>query len=181
MKKLTFLFSIVFTLVLASCSAPSPKEYFTKTALNSNLVTAYYTPKFFDDVLEQKAKNRLTVFKEKSSIPATVEEYFKDRIPDLSQNISEIKSLKKTDDTKELLEASTAYFEQADKIFKNDYPKIAKMIDENKPQLEIQTAINKIFADNDSKMFEYENRLHKAAATYAKKHNLPVVQESTNK
>lgn len=42
MKKLTLNCSIVFNLFLAGCFSPSPKEYYNKAALNTNLITAYY-------------------------------------------------------------------------------------------------------------------------------------------
>lgn len=176
MKHIRLILSFIVATLLSSCSSPSPKEYFNKAALNSNLVTAYYKPIFFSEIMELKSKNRLTIFRDQKQQPATAEEYLEDKLPDLSKNLSEIKSLKKTDETKEMLEASIAYFEQADKIFKIDYWKIAKMIDTNKPQPEIQQEIEKIFITNDPQMFEKTEKLRKAAEIYAKKNNIPLMK-----
>lgn len=175
MKALKVLCGLLFFTVLMSCNNPSPRDYFDKAALNTNLITAFYTPNFFGEILELKAQNRLIVFREKAQKAVTAEEYLKDRLPDLSKNISEIKSLKKNEETKKMLEASIAYYEQADKIFKNDYPKIAKMIDDNKPQEEIKSEIDKIFTKNDPDMFAKDKRLMEAATVYARKNNIPFI------
>lgn len=177
MKHLNLILSFIVVTLLSSCSSTSPREYFEKAALNSNLVTAYYTPNFFREIIELKNQNRLTVFRGQKQQPATAEEYLKDRLPDLSKNLSEIKSLEETGETKEMLVASVAYIEQADKIFKTDYLKIAKMIDANKPQREIQAAVEDIFSANDPEMFKKYDRLWKAAEIYADKNNIPMVKK----
>lgn len=170
------LISFVIIALLCGCSNTSPGEYVNKAALNSNLITAYYTPKFFGEIQELKAQNRLVVFREKTPKPTTAEKYLKNYLPDLSKNISDIKTLKKTSETKEMLEASLDYFEQADKIFKNDYLRIAKMIDANKPQPEVEAETHKIFEANNDEMMKKYDRLWATAEAYAAKNNIPLLK-----
>lgn len=174
MKQIKLILIIITGTLFSSCNSTSPNDYFNKAALNSNLVTAYYKPNFFREILELKNQDRLIIYQGNKNQPATAEEYLKFRLPDLDKNLSEIKALKKTDETRDMLEASIAYFEHANGVFKNDYPKIAKMIDANRPQSEIQQEVEKVFASNDKQIFEKSERLRTTAEAYAAKNGIAV-------
>lgn len=172
MKSIKIIFKLFGLALMLSCSKTTPQQYIAKTAVNANLMESFYRPQFFSEIVELKKQNRLTVFRGKEHKPATAQEYLKDRLPDLKRNIDEIKSLNKTAETSDLIEASLSYFEEADKIFKNDYPKIAKMIDENRPDSETMPKIKEIFEKNDAEMFAKQQKLATVAENYAKKNKV---------
>lgn len=173
--KFTKLILILLTLFfLQACSNTTPETYHQKAVLSTNLVLMGYSPQFFDEILELKDKGRLTVFKDNRQQPATAAEYMEHRLPDLSKNISEIKSLKKTDETEAMLDASLDFFEHAQKIFNQEYPKIAEMIDAGQPRAATEAAIIQIFETHDPQMKAKYEKLEKIADSYAKKHDIEV-------
>lgn len=163
-----------FTAILAACTAAIPEQQFAKAVLNSNLITVHYSPRYWDAILQLKDGNRLVLHEAGGARQVTASEYLGTRLPDLDANISDIRSLERTADNGEMLDAALALFEEANGIFKDDYPKIARMIDENRPRAEIEAAIDAVFATLDPSKQAKTERLRAAALPFARTHGLDV-------
>lgn len=162
-------------LIFLSCEQTAPRKYVERTVLNTNLVSGRYTPSYFNEVRELKKQGRIKVFKDGKMEKGTAVEYvMQNTIDPVDESIKKVKGLKKTEDTRDLIAASLDVFRYGRKIFENEYVSIAKMLDENRPQEEIDSAIQKIFETHDREMEKKLRYLDELAIPYAKKHNVPL-------
>lgn len=171
--KITLFLFMGFTLL--SCSKPSPRKYVEVAVLNTNLVTGSYTPQFFDELQELKNQNRITLYKDGEMKQVTVEEYVRQRtIVPVNEAMAKAEALPETDDSRDLKAASLEVFKYGKQLFEKEYLVIAQMLDDNKAQTEIDSAIQKIFTSHDAEMEKRIRYLDELAIPYAKKHNVPL-------
>ncbi|MBC9797220.1 hypothetical protein [Sinomicrobium weinanense] len=165
----------VLSVSLTSCNQATPDKVVQRTWLNTNNVTARYSPKFFGELRALKAKGNIIVFKENEAIKGTAVEYVNQMVIDpLNESINKVEGLPEKEDTKELIAASLDVFNYGKEIFENEYLDIATMIDEGQPEKAIDAAIEKLFVTHDENMQVRLLYLDELAISYAEKHNIPI-------
>lgn len=169
-----YVFLLAFVLTITSCQQVSPDKVIGVTVLNTNQVTAFFRPRFFTELQELKKQNRLVSFKDGKTQPnATAVDYVQmmtiDRVNGALASVNELKA---TEETQPLIAASKELLELGKRIFEIDYTAIAKMIDDGKPQPEIDAAISKVFETNEAELAQKIKALDDLAMPYAKEHNI---------
>ena len=167
---------LLFTgLIFLSCHQTSPREDLEITVLNTNLVTSRYTPSFFEELRELEKQGRIAVFKDGEMKKGTAVEYImQNAIAPVDESIKKVGELKPKDDTKDLIAASRDVLQYGKEIFENEYRNIAEMLDANRSQAEIDSAIHKLFKDHDREMEKKLRHLNQLAVPYAEKHDIPL-------
>ena len=170
-----FILLTVFSLNLTSCNPVSPDKVVQRAWLNTNNVTTNYSPKFFGQLRELKSKGNITVFKDNEVTKGTAVEYVNQLIiVPHNENLQKVEDLPEKEDTKALKAASLELFQYSKEIFESDYLDIATMIDKERPDMEINIAIEDLFLKHDPKMETLLNRLDELVIPYAEKHNIPI-------
>mgnify|MGYP000952645490 CR=1 FL=1 len=168
---------LIFAASICACTSPSPRKVVAQTWLNSNNITTHYSPKFFTELIERKAKDNITVFKDntvtKGTAVAYVQQYV---IATVDESLKKVENIPVKLDTKALIHASLEVFRYGKHVFENDYLTIATMIDEKHPTESIEAAIDQLFAKHDAEMHARLARLDNYAIPYAEKHNIPIHQ-----
>ena len=170
-------------------SSNNQEHYFGVTTLNTNLVSDFSS--VYKNKLAQAldgtitfpngttTKNgALTVVNPdgKTTRQATsyVEYVEKNEVKSISDVIVKIKELESTSETKEMINLSLDYFTEAEKIYKTELVKVAKMIDDKAPK----EAIIKFAEEEDAKFQPILNakkeKLFSVAIPYAQKNGLKV-------
>lgn len=166
---------LLIGLTFLSCDQTSPRKYVEVTVLNTNRAAGMYRIQYINEIRTLKKKGRLTVFKGDQPKNGTAVAYVKQRIILTNDaSLEKVKVLKVTDETEDLIIASLDFFEYSKKIFESDYLEIARMLDENKPDTEIDAAVENMYRTHDWEMEKRLNRLDELAVSYAKKHNVPL-------
>lgn len=166
---------LLLVVSLCSCTGTSPKKVIAQTWLNTNNITAYYSPKFFKGLIEKKAKNNITVYKDGTVTNGTAVEHVQQYIiATIDENLKKVEGISVKEDNKELVGASLEIFKYSRAVFENEYLDVAAMIDDEKPSEEIHAAIDNLFAKHDGEMTAKFDRLDSYAIPYAEKHNIPI-------
>ncbi|WP_346236671.1 hypothetical protein ABDK00_014420 [Niabella insulamsoli] len=168
------LFLLFFVLIATSCQQAAPKKIIEVAVLNTNLVTGFFRPGFFTELMELKEKNSIPVYRDgKTEMNGTAVEYVKATTVDrITESLAKVTALKESEETRPLIRASKDLLEFGKNIFETDYANVAKLIDEEKPRAEIDAAISKIFETHDETMALKTKALDAVAVPYAKKHGI---------
>lgn len=168
---LLFLSSLLFSCNLYN---DSPDTVFQQIGLNANKVPSSFE-RVFKEYRQMKANGTLQTLADdkKSMRPSTCVEavnfYYGETF---KEDIKKVNNLSKTDETKPIIEAGIELFEYAQEIQRNDFPKIAKMIDDGKTDEEIDLAARQL---DDTKGVELDKKYKKVMdllLPYADKHGV---------
>ncbi|QNL51667.1 hypothetical protein H8S90_08880 [Olivibacter sp. SDN3] len=152
--------------MLQACNTTTPEKYISVTALNSNLVSSAYRPMFLEELMERKGKDQLA--------GTTAVDYVRDRaLRPVEESMEKVKQLKETDDTQALIAAALDLMAYGKEIFESDYIAIAQLIDEGKPEEEIDAAITEMYAKTENGMAQRFDELDELALAYAQEHDVP--------
>jgi hypothetical protein len=160
---------VIFILFLTSCDN-SPQRSFELAVLNSNMVVGFAEEGLFRELESPSVK----MDDKGAAIPMTRAEMVKDKIAFVEEDVDDINSLKETDDTKEMIEASKALYSYVVPVYKNEYVQLAKLYDEGASKEAIASATRSI---HDKYYAGYKERYDKLIAigkTYAAKHSIKV-------
>jgi len=176
MKKIYYIKFLLLTALtgVVSCG-PSPKKVVAQTWLNTNNVTTYYSPRFFNELMERKTTDNITVYEDDTATKGTSVAYVQQYvIATIDENLKKVEALSAKGDNKELIHASLEVFRYAKGIFETEYLDIAAMIDDERPSEDIMTAIDNLFGKYDGEMQARFDRLDSYAIPYAEKHDIPI-------
>lgn len=169
-NQLTTILLLFFSLFITTCNTTSPQKTFEIAFLNSNMIVGF-------------AGNRMSSELENPSVKLTddgktVSMQRKDVIQskiDFSEDVlKKLKSLKETDDSREMITASSDLYNFILPVYKNEYQQLAKLYDEqaSKEAIESQTqAIRDKYYDDFEKRY---NKLIALSKTFAQQHNITV-------
>ena len=148
MKKLIqFSVLIAISLLLFSCGFNSsrPQKVFDVVGLNANSIPSSFE-RHFKELFSQKENGSLKIIKPNNNIVSgTAVEYVNQHyVKSLEGHIQSIKDLKTTEESQPIIDAGLDLFKYSDEIYKTDYPKIAKMIDEGKSQEEVMLVVQEL-------------------------------------
>ena len=171
--KTIMLLTVVISLF--SCNRVSPDKVVAQTWLNVNNITSHYSPKFFRNLQEMKSKGNITVFRNDEVVKGTAVEYVNQYVitPVVEAQIK-VEKLPAKEDTKEIIAASLEVYKYGKAVFENEYLTIATMMDEEKPEAEIYTAIENLYIVHDPVMQKKLDRLDELVLPYAKKHKIQI-------
>jgi hypothetical protein len=154
---------------ISSCNAPGPERYFDLAVLNSNMMTG-----FADEGMERELRDPSVkmVDGNKDKIePMKRKEIVDGKITFFEENL---KNLKPTDDTKEIVSKSISLHEYILPVYKNEYTQLAKLYDEKGDSGELELlsrSINQKYFPEFGKMLD---ELTIAGKAFAQRHQIKV-------
>ena len=138
-----YLFIAVAFFTACSGLSSNPEKLFTTIGLNSNKIPVKFK-RAFDEIRGQRRIGNLKVYspEKKDYIAANAQEYVASNYQHMfDEDIQKVKELSANEETQPIIDAALVMFQYADEVYKNDYPKIAKMIDDGVADDEVNAAI----------------------------------------
>jgi len=176
MKK-TVIFSLVIIslTIISSCHfiGSSPKKVFTTIGLNGNKIPKNFKRAFIE--LRSKKNNGVLVVPAagSSTKDASAEEYITTYYSNmLDKDIEKIKALSSNEETASIIAAGLEMFQYTDEIYKTDYIRIAKLIDDNKSDEEIDAEIEKLEMTKGVELNKKYDTTMNLLLPYADKHGI---------
>ena len=166
------LVAIALGLFLASCNSASPENYFDEAVLNVNLITPFGGLAALNSLAQPSVK--LVPGTKDQTTPMTRKEIVEDQIQRVEANLTKIKALPDSEETRDMVHTSIKLHEFVLPVYKTEYRQLAELYDEGGPQEERVSAAREI----DSKYLAgYQvlfNRLVELGKAYAEKHHIKV-------
>lgn len=171
-----FILGIIVSALTSSCNLldKTPEKVFDTVALNANKIPKDFT-RNFKELRQQKANGSLQMPAEdgKSMRKVDCSEFVAYMYTKTFEaDVENVQKLSVNEETKPIIDAALDMYRYADEIYKNDFPAIASMIDAEKPEEEIDAAIQQL---NDTKAAElykkYETTM-RLVIPYADKHGV---------
>lgn len=171
-KCLFLLLFILCACMFNACNTATPENYFDRTVLNINMLHGFAT-----DGLQRELESPSVKMVEGSKdqfAPMKRKEVIDEKIQFIEANAEEVRQLKQTDDTKEMLQASIAVYNFALPVYKNEYMQLAKLYDDGASAEQIQALEKSIEEKYSSKFGALFDKLTTAGKQYAEKNNIKV-------
>lgn len=176
MKMLLVYLLFPVLLFLSACGLGGksyPEEVFEKVKLNSNKIPDGFKRHFTEIRAQLKAGNLMIVTPQNEVKKVNATAYVANHYLHMfDTDIKAIESLKPDEETKEMLADALDMFRYADTIYKTDFPRIALMIDEGRPDEAIDAAIAELDAEKGPVMNGKYNKVHDKIIPYADKHGV---------
>lgn len=171
-KHIVFIILAVFsTINFISCNSSTPEKYFNTAVLNTNLIAG-----FAGNGMLRQIESPSAMLDEKSgeTIQMKSSDILKDRIKYVEESLANVKDLKKTEETKEMIEASISLFEYVLPVYKNDYIKLTESIDNKESTDKINSEAKAIQEKYFAKYDELSKKLISIGKVYAEQNNIKV-------
>ncbi|WP_437922122.1 hypothetical protein [Sphingobacterium sp. LRF_L2] len=152
----------------------NPEKIFTTIGLNGNKIPSNFK-RAFDEIRGQKKIGNLKAYSEteKKYVAATAQECIASNYQNIfEEDIKKIKALSADEESQPIIDNGLAMFQYADEIYKNEYPIIAKMIDEGIPDEEIDAAIAQLEATKGAELERLRIRTMDLLLPYADKNGV---------
>jgi hypothetical protein len=173
MTKIVPLFLSIFACcLLASCGTATPQTYFEVAVLNCNLMHGFAGSGLARELESPSVK--LSDTGNGATVPMKRKEIIDGKIQSLETYLERVKSLKQTDDTREMLEASVALYEYVLPVYKNEYQDLAKLYDEGAARERIDSLVSSIETKYRGGFATRFDRLTAAGKPYAERHHINV-------
>jgi len=101
-------------------------------------------------------------------------EVIESKIQFIDEQYDNVKSLKITDDSKDIMDASLALYSFVLPVYKTEYTQLAKLYDNNESKDQIETLTKLIHDKYFPRFEEHYKKLIAAGKVYAAKHNIKV-------
>ena len=150
----------------------TPENYFDRAVLNCNTMSGFAGPQLHRELenpsvkLVEGTKDQTTQMKRKEVID--------NQIQYLEEGFEKVKSLKETDDTRDILKTSIALYEYALPVYKNEYTQLARLYDEGASATQITTLTQSIIDKYASGFGERYNAVMTAGKPFAERHHINV-------
>ena len=176
MKPLIALLSIA--ILFTSCSQLTesrPEKIFTTIGLNSNTVNGDFV-RIFKEIKGQGEAGRLHIIEGKEyKTTDSYQVYFKNRYSNFFDNyIENVKKLKVGKEDQKMIDKALEMFTKANEVYAKDFLPIAKMIDEKKPDAEIDAAILQLTETKGKMLENLRADVLDLSIPYAEKHGIEV-------
>lgn len=166
-----YLFIVSLFFLFTACST-SPEKYFDVAVLNTNSINTFASDAMTRRLVQANTKYEAVEPDQNLENPAS--KIIETQVMIVEKNLTAIRELKETDETKEMLQTSIALHEYVLPVYKNEYMTLARECDKGKPKevLEIMAAdIDRKYAGKFEELF---NRLTVLGKEYAGKHDINV-------
>ncbi len=168
-NKFIIFFAVLF--ILSSCGKMKPEEYFSIAVLNTNLIQGFSGTGFSRELQSPSVK-----LPENGGepVPMNRTEVVNSKIAVIEDSYDKVKSLKITDETRDMIDASLKLYEYVLPVYKNEYMQLAGLYDSNAPEDQIQKQTMSIF-DNYNKGFtDLYMKVISTGKVYAEKNSIKV-------
>lgn len=165
---LLFFYCILFT----GCNTASPEKYFDVAVLNCNTIAEFGNGSFERELESPSVK--LAEGSTTQTVTMKRSEVVDDKIQIIESHFQEVKELKQTDDTKDIIQSSLALHEFVLPIFKNEYRQLAGLFDQGASKEETQSMAKAIYDKYSSRYNTLYDAVTNAGKAYATKHNIKV-------
>ena len=158
--------------LLSSCNNATPENYFDEAVLNVNLITPFGGQAALQSLAHPSVK--LVPGTKDQTTPMTRKELVEDQIQRVEGNLSQIKALPDSEETRDMVQTSVKLHEFVLPIYKTKYRQLAKLYDEGGSQPDrVSTAreIDTKYLTDYQALFKHLIELGKA---YATKHQIKV-------
>jgi|SRR5690554_721293 len=149
MKKiliLSLMIALVASVTSCNMTGANPQKIFNKIGLNGNKMPRSFK-QHFKEIRGQIANGSLTVVTKDNEVKrgVTATEYIETMyIHMFEDDIKGIEELASDAEVQPIIDAGLEMFRYADEIYKKDFPRIAKMIDDGIPDEKIDAAIEEL-------------------------------------
>ena len=158
--------------LLPSCNNASPENYFDEAVLNVNLITPFGGQAALYSLAHPSVK--LVPGTKDQTTPLTRKEIVDGQIQRVEANLTKIKALPDSEETRDMLQTSIKLHEFVLPVYKTEYRELAKLYDEGGSEPERVAKAQEI----DSKYLAgYQalfSRLVELGKAYAAKHNIKI-------
>ena len=164
-------FLLFCCILFTECGQDTPEKIFNIAVLNSNFLVG-----FAGSGMERQLESPSVKLNEGSNEPVTMKrsDVVNSKIEFAETNLKEIKGLKETDDTKEMLDASQALYEFIIPVYKTEYMQLAGLYDSVAAKDRIESMSALIHDKYSSRYEELYNKLIGSGKKYAEKHSIKV-------
>lgn len=176
MKKIIFLLAcFIFFTSCDNFTKSQPKKVFAVIGLNSNTVNGNFK-RLFKEAQEQAKAGHLYIYEEgKTKTTNSFQVYFKSRYSNFFDSyIEKVNALNVEKEDQKMVDNALKMFNRADKIYSEDFLPIAKMMDEGRPNEEIDAAITQLTETKGAELEGLRENVLEYAISYAEKHNIEV-------
>jgi hypothetical protein len=159
-------------LLLTSCNNATPENYFAKAVLNVSLITPFGGQAALHALANPSVK--LVPGTKDQTTPMTRKEIIEDQIQRVEGNLTKIKALPDSEETRDMVQTSIKLHEFVLPVYKTEYRELAKLYDEGGSEQERVLKAQEIdikFLAGFQALF---NRLVELGKPYATKHNIKV-------
>ncbi len=171
MKKI-FLPVLFISFAFISCSSNNPQDYFNKAVLNTNLLYGFAGYELKRDLATPSEK--LVDEKTLATAPMKRAEVVKEKLDIIEKNFEQLKELKPTDDSKEMLNASIALYEFVIPVYKNEYQLLANLYDNGATAENISSTEKSITDKYETRFQELYQLVGDAGKQYAARNGIRV-------
>src|SRR6266481_5296133 len=127
---------------LFSCNDATPENYFDEAVLNVNLITPFGGQAVLNSFAHPSVK--LVPGTKDQTTPMTRKEIVEDQIQRVEANLTKIKALPDSEETRDMVNTSIKLHEFVLPVFKTEYRQLAELYDEGGPQEERVSAAREI-------------------------------------
>jgi hypothetical protein len=172
MKRMILFILINISCLFTACNIATPENYFDASVLNANMI-ADFGGEGLQRELESPSVKLVEGTKDQTE-PMKRKEIIDDKIQYIESSYNEVKELKQTDETKNMIQASLNLYEYVLPVYKNKYVQLAKLYDDNAPKEQILSLEQSIYDKHFQKFAELYDNLMKEGKSYAQKNNINV-------
>jgi hypothetical protein len=173
MRKLFFFFYLFSCCApFMGCNSVTPEKYFDIAVLNCNGLHGFAGTGIQRE-LESPSVKMIDGDKDKIA-PMKRTEVIDEKIQFIEENKEKLKQLNETDDTRNMLQASTALYDYVLPVYKNEYRQLAALYDENAPREKIDLLAKSISDKHYPKFVKLFDKLTDAGKSFAAKHHINV-------
>ena len=159
-------------LLLASCNNATPENYFDEAVLNVNLITPFGGQAALYALAHPSVK--LVLGTKDQTTPMTRKEIVEDQIQRVEANLTKIKALPDSEETRDLVQTSIKLHEFVLPVYKTEYRQLAKLYDEGASEQERGSTAGEIDSKYLTGYHALFKRLVELGKAYAEKHHIKV-------
>lgn len=171
-RRFSPLIAVALSLVLASCNNASPEDFFDEAVLNVNLITPFGGLAALNSLAHPSLK--LVPGTKDQTTSMTRKEIVEDQIQRVEANLTKIKALPDSEETRDLVQTSIKLHEFVLPVYKTEYRQLAKLYDEGGSQQERMATAREIDAQYLAGYQALFSRLVELGKAYAEKHHIKV-------
>ena len=158
--------------LLASCNNATPENYFDEAVLDVNLITPFGGQAALQSLAHPSVK--LVPGTKDQTTPMTRKEIVEDQIQRVEGNLSKVKALPDSEETRDMVQTSIKLHEFVLPVYKTEYRQLAKLYDEGGSQQERMATAREIDAQYLAGYQALFSRLVELGKAYAEKHHIKV-------
>jgi hypothetical protein len=164
--------ALAVSYLLSSCNNASPENYFDEAVLNVNLITPFGGQAALYSMAHPSVK--LVPGTKDQTTAMTRKEIVEDQIQRVEGNLTKIKALPDSEETRDMVQTSIKLHEFVLPVYKTEYRDLAKLYDESGSQQDRISKAQEIDAKYLAVYRALFGRLVELGKTYAEKHHIKV-------